>query len=364
MRAATSALCFVSAVLLSVLSIPASADDSANLAPNPGFELTDGQEPAFWAQRTPTDHQRTLVWDTQVARSGKRSLKIHNRPSAGLSRWRYGHLHDFAMKPGSEGELTVWAKCEAAKGSAQTKLYFMDAAGHILAQPQSSGINGTRDWTPIRLPFEVPEKTAYVMIYLELNGEGMAWFDDVALTGVPTKPSADVAVDRLTCNAEDFEHIEGFVPKLHRRLPTVELPPGVSEGHVEIAFRSDSARYDVSVNCPDRPNAGSRLALFVNGKQVAAWSLAETTDAGRGIRNKVVSDVDIQRGSRVVLQAQSQNGRCRVRQISFAPVGRFQGRAATQRSAFRGTVAAGLRDFSRATECKGHALGFHQPTHC
>jgi len=358
MRAATSALCFVSAVLLSVLSIPASADDSANLAPNPGFELTDGQEPAFWAQRTPTDHQRTLVGDTQVARSGKRSLKIHYRPSAGLSRWRYGHLHDFAMKPGSEGELTVWAKCEAAKGSAQTKLYFMDAAGHILAQPQSSGINGTRDWTPIRLPFEVPEKTAYVMIYLELNGEGMAWFDDVALTGVPTKPSADVAVDRLTCNAEDFEHIEGFVPKLHRRLPTVELPPGVSEGHVEIAFRSDSARYDVSVNCPDRPNPGSRLALFVNGKQVAAWSLAETTGGGRGIRTKVVSDVDIQRGSRVVLQAQSQNGRCRVRRISFAPVGRFQGELQPEETL---SVAPSLRvyeTFQERPNARGMLSGF------
>ncbi|MDY0167123.1 MAG: alpha/beta fold hydrolase [Thermoguttaceae bacterium] len=309
---------------ISAVCISAAADAPVNLAPNPGFELADGGEPAFWEQRTPTDHERTLAWDAQVARAGTRSLRIDNR-GPGLSRWRYGHLRDFALEPGSRGELTAWIKCDGAKGSAHTKLYFLDPEGGIITQPQGDGISGTRDWTQTRQPFEVPEKTAYVMIYLELNGEGTAWFDDVVLTGAATRPSADMRLARLTCGAENFDRRVGFVPRVHRRQPTVELPPGVAEGRVELVFHGESARYDVAVNCLDRADAGSRLRLLLGGKPVGEWSLAETEKDDEGLLSKVVSGVDIQRGSRIVLEGRSDGGRCRIGDIAFTPVGRFQG---------------------------------------
>ena len=323
MRDATAFGFFLIASLWSA-HLPGASTDSENLVPNPGFEQADGGEPAFWQQRTPTDPERTLAWDASTAHQGNRSLGITNR-KPGLSRWRYGHLRDFALQPGSRGELTAWVRCENATGSAHTKLYFLDAAGDIVAQPQGEGISGTRDWTKASQPFEVPKNTAYVMVYLELDGKGAAWFDDVALSGTPTQPSADMALAQVTCGAEAFTRRAGFVPGSSRYRPIVELPPGVTEGRLEMFFPSNSARYDVTIHCLDRGNAKSRLSLLIGEEQVGEWTADKADKDADGLWSVVSRGIDLQRNSRIAVEAQWPGGRCRIHSLSFVPTGRFQG---------------------------------------
>ena len=90
-------------------------------------------------------------------------------------------------------------------------------------------------------------------------------------------------------------------------------------------FWGPSACYDVTIGCLDRPVASSSLKLAVNQKVVARWTLDETDDAGDGRLEKVVPAVHIQRLSRITLEGQSPSGRCRIRDVSFEPVGPFQG---------------------------------------
>ena len=157
-----------------------------------------------------------------------------------------------------------------------------------------------------------PKRTLTWDARVAYSGTGAAWYDDLVLHGTAAKPSAESAIPSLTCGAEDFELLEGFVPKQY--------------GRVEVVFPGESARYDVTVSCLDRPDAGCSLKLLAGGQQVAQWTLDDTKDIGEGRRDKLIGGVDIQRRSRITLDAEAHGARrCRIRKITFVPVGRFQG---------------------------------------
>ncbi len=171
---------FVSIILLLITACAAAQPSPpTNLAPNAGFETADAGAPAFWAQRTPSDTDRTLSWDSQVSHRGERSLKIENT-GAVISRWRWGHLRDATLEIGSRGTLRGWIKTENVADSAFLRLYFMDSADQILRQPDSSKVSGTTDWTEVQLPFTVRTGTAFVMICSRTDGHRRAWFDDLS----------------------------------------------------------------------------------------------------------------------------------------------------------------------------------------
>lgn len=44
------------------------------MVPNGGFESADGDGPAFWQQRTPSDGDRDMVWADAGGHTGSRSL--------------------------------------------------------------------------------------------------------------------------------------------------------------------------------------------------------------------------------------------------------------------------------------------------
>ena len=322
-----SALRSAACVLLVVAAV-ASAGDAANLAPNPSFEMADGGQPAFWVQRTPTDGQRALAWDDQVARSGGRSVRIENRAST-LSRWRTGHLHGMALEPGSQGTLAAWIRARDVQGGAQLRFYCMDARGRILSQPISKGVSGTRDWTEVTLPLTVAEGTAFVMLYLELTGTGTAWFDDVALTGTPASPAVTMDLPTLTYKALDMECLEGFTRGTRERRAVIELPARTTAGRARVVFWGETARYDLRVSYCDEPDGASSLRLLVNGKPSGDWRF-DTTPADaktQGVfRDKVIRGVDLQRWSRILLEGHADQGEpCRIETIACQPVGRFEG---------------------------------------
>ena len=328
MRTATRLVSVGLALLTMPRQVRADAPERVNLVPNAGFETADGRQPAFWAQRTPSDEQRTLSWDAQVRRTGQRSVKIENR-AAVLSRWRTGHLRDIGLEPGSKGQLSAWLETRNADGGAYLKLYFMDAEAGIVEQPTSAAIKGTKPWTEVRLPFTVPAKTAYVMVYLELSGTGTAWFDDVVLRGTRARSSSGPGLPERVYGAQEFERLEGYAHGSRLGKTVLELSPKAIRGRAETIFWGESARYDVVVHYFDESDGAASLQVILNDKQVAAWRFADTPTTTKPtdvLRHKVIRGVDIQRWSRIALEGQADQGECcRVHKVTFRLAGRFDG---------------------------------------
>ena len=313
---------------LSPAFTPAGEAQPQNHIPNPSFELGDGRSPAFWQQRTPTDVDRALSWDSTVAHSGSRSLRTENRVST-LSRWRTGHLRGLNLAVGTKGELSAWMRTRDAKVGAWLRLYFMGPKGQIVAQPGSDTVTGAHDWTLVRLPFTVPEGTAYVMAYLELSGRGTAWFDDVLLAGTACAPGATMQLPAVTYSSREIERVEGFTYDRRDQRPVLGLSPEVLRGKARIVFSGDTARYDVTVTYFDEPDGACSLRVLLNGSEVAMWSFDSTpsTLTKQGVfRDRVLRAVDVQRWSRIVLEGEADEGEyCRVAEVAFTPTGRFQG---------------------------------------
>lgn len=315
-----------------LLSTPGlGADDRAvpaNLAPNPGFEVADGDRPAFWEQRTPSDSERGLRWDGAVARTGARSLRVVNQRSA-ISRWRTGHLGDLVLQPGSTCELSGWVKTADVKGCARLRLYCIDAKGGITAQPGSGTITGTRDWTQAKLPHRVPPHTAYVMLYAEMEGTGTAWFDDLTLTGTPGEaPERLRANDRVVApSGWRIEH--GFRLGTRAGKRVIELSAPEPVGVASLVFWGETARYDLIVSCFDENDGESEVRLFLNDRDVGRIRLDQNPRGSKQesrLVQRAVPGLDVQRLSRVRLEAQASDGEfCRIHQVTFRPVARFGG---------------------------------------
>ncbi|MBN1346191.1 MAG: hypothetical protein JXQ73_26115, partial [Phycisphaerae bacterium] len=323
MNATTILLC----VVLTPLSTRA-ATAPTNLAPNPTFETPDADNPAFWSQRTPSDDQRTLTWDEQVRRSGKHSLKIENR-AAVESRWRTGHLRDLALEIGTQCQFTAWAQTEDVSGGAFLRLYFLRPDGGIVAQPMSNRLAGTTPWTQLRINAVVPQAAAYSMLYLELNGAGSAWFDDVELTGHPSGSLPKNRPPPETYSAGDFEPLDGFVRDRIANKTVLKLSPKAARGRAQAVFWGETARYDVCVTYVDAPAGPAEFRLLAGDRQVARWTTGPATPTSKPkdiLRRRVIPAVDIQQRSRITIEAASAGGhRPAFHNVTFTPAGRFQG---------------------------------------
>lgn len=299
-----------------------------NLAPNPGFELEDAGKPAFWEQRTPTDSARTLAWDAEVRRSGSRSLRIENHRGT-TSRWRTGHLRDLSLEPGSACTFTAWVRTKNVQSSAHLRFYCITVKGAIASQPGSTPAKGTSDWAQLRLHHVVPKDTAYVMPYVEINGAGAAWFDDLVLEGTLAAQRPKMTVPSSTYGAKDLELIEGFKHGQRMRKPVIELSPKNMSGRARLIFWGPTARYRVTVSHFDENDGASLVRLRVNGPPVAELRLDKNPSGSEKesiLRDEVVQDVDIQHLSRIVIEAEANQGEfCRVHKLTFTPTARFEG---------------------------------------
>lgn len=296
--------------------------------PNPGFELEDHGEPAFWEARTPTDANRRLVRDVAVAHRGNASVAIHNQ-RAGRSRWRTGHLRDFALAPGTEAVLSGWIRTDLNAGTAFLTLYSMGGDGKVLGQPRSQGIQGQNDWTRVEVAAEIPEGTAYIMPYLELDGVGSAWFDEIALEGNPVEPPRDADTYDVALNPRDFENRQGYRVATRARQQVLELPDNIPEGTAEAVFWGQTARYDLLVRYIDERDGASELSVRINGIEVDRFRFDQTPEdhpTEDVPRERRIQNLDIQCRSRISLHGRSDEGEyCRILSLRFRPTGTFQG---------------------------------------
>ena len=168
---------------------------AGNLLRNPGFE--EALEPV-WQKRTPEDAARKLYRVGEGGRSGAGAVLENVVPA--YTRLRQGHDRSISVEAGSLVELAAWIRSELDTNAVTTlQLYCMDTEDGILSQPTSRPIFGACDWTQVRLRTQIPDRTAYVMVYLQTrNGAGRVMFDDVALTvkraPVPRVPPPRIAL--------------------------------------------------------------------------------------------------------------------------------------------------------------------------
>ncbi|MBM4086348.1 MAG: hypothetical protein FJ272_16305, partial [Planctomycetes bacterium] len=171
----------VAVVLASFLAVLAwGADESPNLVRNADFEASDA---AAWEKRTPDDADRTLSMGAEAARSGQGGARIVNRKPV-WSRWRQGADGKLSVPAGATVRLSGWIRTDlGAEGFATLRLYCMAGPDKILAQPATRPVTGKSDWKRVSLTTSVPEGTAFVMAYLELqNAAGTADYDDLTLS--------------------------------------------------------------------------------------------------------------------------------------------------------------------------------------
>jgi len=302
-----------------------------NLAPDPGFEQADGDTPAFWHQRTPTDTERQLAWAADNPHTGARCLSITNRSDT-KSRWRTGHLRDIRLRPGTAAALSGWVRHAGGDGSAYLTLYFLGAKGEVVEQPTSGAVTGEAPWTHVTLTARVPGSAAFSMVYCEKDGPGTGWYDDIELHGETwdgePKPEP---VPPIVYRADDFDRLEGLRPVRWADQRVLQPQEGEERRQAEIWFTGDTAQYDVTVRYAERPAATVKLSLQVNELDPVLLAAAPTADrpsqtAGLTWMQMAAQRLNVQRHSRIVLGVAVEEGeQCRIASLRLAPVAAFNG---------------------------------------
>lgn len=308
---------------------PAGAQPLPNLAPNPGLELGEGALPLCWEKRTPDDARRRLAWSTERPHGGQRCLGIDNLAEV-QSRWRAGQAGDLRLQPGTRCRFSAWIRTEGAGVRAWLVLYFLDARGAIIAQPASPPVQGTCDWSQREVQATVPEQPACALLYLECQGSGRAWFDDVALVAAATGEPPLYPAPAVVFTPDCFWSLSNYEVVSREGRSMLQVPPGsaAEPGEALLYCTLPSARYEVRLDYLDEPDGAGTLELLLNGTSLGKHTGNETPAGGQDtLRTWVLPGVDLQRHSRLVLRGRAGEGEhARVASISLRPVGAFRGK--------------------------------------
>lgn len=316
--------CFRIAVVTLTLSLlpegAGTALASENLLVNPGFEqalFEQALEPA-WEKRTPDDAQRRLYRDENGGRSGAAVVLQNVEPA--YTRLRQGHDRSIVVEPGSLVELAAWVKSEQDdKGVAMLQIYCIDDEGQIVAQPTSRSYPGPFDWTRLRVQTTVPERTAYLMAYLQTrDGVGRVWFDDVELRvrrgPAPRVPAPKIAL--LTDLSDDHAAVQ----------------------EARVLFEDGLTRLESGESAALKDCTGA-LVLYEGDVPDATWP--SLIDFARG-------------GGRVFMDIRA-FARCLGAEAEAVEVGKVEGQSLAAR------MAAGLRVVKESEATAGFALGQVMP---
>jgi hypothetical protein len=122
-----------------------------------------------------------VYWDRGCGHSGTSSIRVRGDDGAKAGARSNGPTPH--LDPDTKYRLSGWIKCEdVSKNGARIRL---DEIGFKPTDKHSSHIagpvRGTCDWTYVEDTFTTPSDGQFGWLYLDLEGPGMAWFDDVAL---------------------------------------------------------------------------------------------------------------------------------------------------------------------------------------
>jgi len=163
-----------------------------NLAPNPGFEEGEGEEPAGWYREAGATGR---TWADDEVHSGERSVKIEADEAGPTLSWTSEMIPVSA--PDQQFILTVWAKLEnvTAGNGAFIGFYHTDENGERIGQSGNVTIGGmgdqvaTHDWKQFVSASALTPEVKGVRVNLRLyHAQGTAWFDDVTVEPFSPRP--------------------------------------------------------------------------------------------------------------------------------------------------------------------------------
>ncbi len=146
--------------------------DGQNLMANGDFEIDEDGDglPDGWEVALP------LVFDEEVVKSGKRSVRIDS-DNVQINNFSKYWL---TLKPNTTYTLNGWMKTEEINGGAGAQMYVYDFEG-----AQTGGIaivfHGTNDWTHVSQSFTTADDLEGRVNFRVYGSTGTAWFDDIRI---------------------------------------------------------------------------------------------------------------------------------------------------------------------------------------
>ncbi|HJV98760.1 MAG TPA: heparinase II/III family protein [Arthrobacter sp.] len=153
--------------------------------PNPSAE-EGTTSPANWKTYNYATPKATMVWDSAVAHSGSKSLRIDGVPG-GIGDWQ--QINYVPVTPGIY-KFGFWVKGQnAAPGDIRPLVIFRNANGQTVGGDKIvQNSVSTGDWTYVESVLEAPAGAVSVRIDYRLYNAGTAWFDDVSISRQVTVP--------------------------------------------------------------------------------------------------------------------------------------------------------------------------------
>ena len=308
---AIAILCFACLTAFSSFTpVDAGVEPGENLLENSRFEqpLDRG-----WEKRTPDDGQRKLELAPGRGREGGAAVVLRNLEPV-YTRLRQGADGSLVVEAGSRLELRAWVKSTLAEGGAATvQIYCMDADGGILAQPTSPAVGGPCDWTQLRTWVVVPERTAYVMAYLQIrDAAGEALFDEVELVvrgrEEPLPPAPKVAlVTDLVDGSPHLRELHALFEGLERIDHVGDAPTMSAWGFAgAVVFFESAVPQAVLPRVAEFARSGGRV--FMDIRSFAQWQGVQTQAVQVGIVEHRPVEEQMAAGVRIVKIAEPTAG--------------------------------------------------------
>lgn len=172
----------VAACLIAVIAAAAwLCADPANLCPNPGIELGEGDAPEAWVGSP------GATWDAEEHHSGTRCLKL-NATEPAKPGWTSAPIP--VTPNGRQLALSVWARLQGVTGrnGAYIVLFHLDADGKRIGQSAGLSLGGagssvaTKPWEQYFVVSQLTPEVKAVNVHLRLyDAVGTLWVDDVGL---------------------------------------------------------------------------------------------------------------------------------------------------------------------------------------
>lgn len=167
----------------------------------------------------------TGAWDKAVARTGARSVRLEGGAETATGEWSNRWIGwqrnwgDLVIQPGTRYTATAWAKGTPGQpATVSVRLIYLDQDGEPLpnARIASQPVPAPDSWKPIKASLLAPAQAHFLQVALHLDGQGKAWFDDVAVTAEASAP--------VTVANASFEQPEALA--MIRKLIDTEDGPG------------------------------------------------------------------------------------------------------------------------------------------
>jgi hypothetical protein len=138
----------------------------------------------IWASANPDN---PVYWDESIGHSGHRSIRLTGTPSRPGARTRLAGGPSLHLEGSQTYRLSGWVRTEGVTGAGAS--IRMDVIGSHADDPpntihRTDALNGTIPWMRVEKVFRVSPDAELGWLYLELDGPGVAWFDDVAMEAI------------------------------------------------------------------------------------------------------------------------------------------------------------------------------------